>query len=116
MNEKIDTAYLREKDKKSFAMSKIKCLHNEVRHDSDEFANDSVAEEVLDLNEDLLEKRKERAKDVRKIRLNTLKIEGIKPKELTMGDINVSFYDGALADDKLQNAYQDDSDESEDPL
>ena len=119
MNSQYDTGMLRAIDKIHLAKGKFKQLHHETRHDSNEFANDSVAEEFLDLNVDLLEKRKDRAKEVLKIKLNNKKSEGIQPDELTMGDINICFFDGQLTDDNMQgigDAYSDDSDESENQI
>ena len=54
-----------------------------------------------------------------KIKLNNTKSEGIQPDELTMGDINICFFDGQLTDDNMQgigDAYSDDSDESENQI
>lgn len=91
-------------------MNKIKTLGNEKNQGGSNYGIDDLADEVLELNEDIRNKKLKVDNNRSLIKLNSLKIEGIRPENLNMNDINTSFYDGSL-DLGLTQIQDSDSDE-----
>jgi hypothetical protein len=97
-------------DKKAFALDKMKTLANEKDQGGGTFGIDELADEVLDLNEDIRSQKQKVDHNRSLIKLNLFKIEGIPPHKLNMNDINTSFYDGSL-DLRATEIHDSDSDE-----
>jgi len=77
-------------------LNKMKTLGNEKNQGGGNYGIDDLADEVLELNEDIRNKKLKVDNNRSLIKLNSLKIEGFRPENLNMNDINTSFYDGSL--------------------